>query len=223
MIKELPEIFEIKMMHSRIFIVVEERVIIIDTGLPGSLKLIRETLKEKKIEPERVSLIILTHCHSDHFGDISGIKEYTGAKVAVHRTEADCIREGKNTEIRPVSLIPKLLSLFFRPKPIKGVEPDILIDNELPLDDFGVNGKIIHTPGHTPGSISVLLKDGKVFIGDLLMKFNEKNKPVLPIFATDMNEAKRSIEKLLSMSPKIFYLAHGGACDPDEIKKAIKC
>jgi hydroxyacylglutathione hydrolase len=51
------------------------------------------------------------------------------------------------------------------------VEPEILVDEEMDLLEFGVNGRIVHTPGHTSGSISLLLDSGEAFVGDLAINW----------------------------------------------------
>ena len=216
------QIITMSMKFVTMFLVKEEKAVLIDTGIAGSFPIVRKTLETYGIEPHAVSLIIITHCHGDHTGDIARIREHTGARIAIHRSEGGLLEEGKNAEVRPVTLFGRIFSLFARSKPAAGAKPDILIDRELSLDEFGVHGKVLHTPGHTPGSVSVALGSGDVFIGDSLMRFNAKQAPKLPMFATDLEEVKKGISMLLSLSPKRFYLSHGGECTPEMIQKILE-
>jgi glyoxylase-like metal-dependent hydrolase (beta-lactamase superfamily II) len=50
----------------------------------------------------------------------------------------------------------------------QGVEPDILMKNEFDLSEYGINGKIVHTPGHTEDSITIILDNGEMLLGDLV-------------------------------------------------------
>jgi len=140
------------------------------------------------------------------------LKEKTDAPVAVHKSGADLLKEGKNSIIIPHGITGIILSYMiklFPPKiPVSGVSPDILIDGELDLKDFGVKGKVVSTPGHTPDSVSVMLDSGEAIVGDLVMAFFKKNVPSYPMFASDLSEVKKSI-KTLKNAAKI-YAAHGG-------------
>ncbi len=98
----------------------------------------------------------------------------------------------------------------------------VLNDDELFLDSFGIPGKIIYTPGHSSGSVSVLLETGDVFVGDLLMnKFPLRLSPGLPIFAEDMSQLKRSLEVLLENGAKVIYPAHGKPFSVNIIRKEL--
>ncbi len=194
------------------FCIKEEKAILVDTGNPGDGEKIIEHLSVYGLKPQDISLILITHCHFDHFGGLSVLKEKTGAPVAVHKSGAELLKEGKNSLIIPRTIMGTILTCMikiFPPKmPVSGVIPDILIDGELDLKDFGIKGKIVSTPGHTPESTSVILDSGEAIVGDLIMAFFNKKVPSYPIFASDLSEVKKSI-KIFKHAQKI-YAAHGG-------------
>ena len=109
---------------------------------------------------------------------------------------------GTNEEIKPYGLNGKLTNLLIKlimPKqPFDGVIPDILIDDELSLEEFGVKGRAIFTPGHTPGSISIILDSGEAIVGDLVNGAPFKG----PLFASDISKSKESFERKMSFEPK---------------------
>ncbi len=73
-----------------------------------------------------------------------------------------------------------------------------------------IKGKIVFTPGHSPGSISVVLDSGDAFVGDMAMNgLPLTTRPNLPIFAEDMTAVKNSWRKLIDKGVKKIYPAHG--------------
>jgi hydroxyacylglutathione hydrolase len=143
------------------FLIKGKRSVLVDTGLSKDSSVIMERISSLGVDPNDISLILLTHCHYDHCGNASYLKKMIGAKVAVHKLNADALKNGTNEEITPFGFKGKLADLLAKllmpEQPFEGVTPDILIDEEMNLEDFGIKGKAIFTPGHTPGSISVVL------------------------------------------------------------------
>jgi glyoxylase-like metal-dependent hydrolase (beta-lactamase superfamily II) len=178
-------------------------------------------LTENGIDPKSVSLILITHGHADHFGSATDLKERTGAKVAIHRLDAEAARKGQDPPLNPTGAIGRLfISLMARRGPAKApsFEPDILIEDEMDLKKFGVDGKIIHTPGHTPGSVSVILPGGEVIVGDLIMRgIFRWWQPNYPLFADNMAQLKESIKLILRKKPSKIYSGHGGPFNPKTV------
>jgi glyoxylase-like metal-dependent hydrolase (beta-lactamase superfamily II) len=93
---------------------------------------------------------------------------------------------------------------------------------EYPLDEFGIDGKVIHTPGHTPGSISVLLKTGEAFVGCMAHDgFPFRLNPGLPIYASDIDEIKKNWKSLIEKGAKIIFPGHGNQFSVEVIKSVI--
>lgn len=195
----------------------------IDGGNPGKLKAFQKKISELGISPEEIKLIILSHSHFDHAGSAKEIADYTGAKIVLHTSEVN-FTEGKGM------IVPKGVNTWgkitqpvffpiFRRLRFPGFNPHILIDEpEFSLDIFGVEGKIIHTPGHTPGSISVLLDSGDAFVGCMAhdgLPF--RLRPGLPIYAFDIEELKRSWDLLIEKGAKKIYPGHGKPFMVEEI------
>lgn len=195
------------------FIVKEEGTILVDSGYPGSEDTILRKLDELSIAPEDVHLIVLTHGHPDHAGSASILREKTGAKVAIHRLDAEKLRNGIQGELHSIRFVGRILKLFFdseKNSKYPPLEPDIIIDDAFDLGEYGIRGKVISTPGHTLGSVSVILDNGDAIVGDLLVPSFLSNKPNFPFWADDLNELKRSIQKLINYSPNRVYIAHFG-------------
>jgi glyoxylase-like metal-dependent hydrolase (beta-lactamase superfamily II) len=90
------------------------------------------------------------------------------------------------------------------------------------LVDAGAPGKAIHTPGHSAGSVSVLLDSGEAFVGDLAMNgFPLRLTPGFPIFAEDMAKLRESWQLLLAQGARMIYPAHGKPFEAGIMRKAL--
>jgi glyoxylase-like metal-dependent hydrolase (beta-lactamase superfamily II) len=204
-------------------------VILIDGGDPNKLDNIRKGIAKALIQPEEIKLIILTHGHWDHVGSTRDIKQLTGAKILLHRGDMHFIAEQKTTQPPGLNswgrtlhaLLTSISPMIHVPK----FEVDIIAeDKELSLAEYGIPGRIIPTPGHSWGSVSVLLDSGDVFVGDLAMNlFPLRLNPGLPIFGDDMTIVKNSWKKLLDRDVKTIYPAHGNSFPSQIMRKLIQC
>ena len=137
------------------------------------------------------------------------------------------LQRGRNDAVMPTSLEARLLKPFidwFVDKPFEGVSADILIEKEMSLEAFGVRGQIIFTPGHTNGSLSVLVDDRAAIVGDLMRGgyLGGGLFPRLPnyhYFADNLETVKASIGKVMSFSPRLVFVGHGGPLERDAIRK----
>lgn len=87
------------------------------------------------------------------------------------------------------------------------------------LLEFGVNGRIVHTTGHTSGSISLLLDSGEAFVGDLAVNYLPFNISIFPPFAEDTAQLIASWKKIQRMGARIILLAHGIPFSAEKFKK----
>jgi glyoxylase-like metal-dependent hydrolase (beta-lactamase superfamily II) len=98
----------------------------------------------------------------------------------------------------------------------------VLDNSDYPLYDFGINGKIVYTPGHTTGFVSVLLETGEAFVGCLANNnFPFRFRPGLPIFAEDIDEVIESWKSLIQRGTRMIYLAHDDPFPVDVIKNIL--
>ncbi|MFA6413348.1 MAG: MBL fold metallo-hydrolase [Syntrophales bacterium] len=201
--------------------------IMIDGGMPKKTGNFRKALKRLSMRPEDISLIILTHGHWDHIGSARGIKELTGAPVALHGRDKDWLE--KSLISLPPGVTPwgrlfvSIMGVFMPLVHIDTTNVDIVLDEgEFSLAAYGIPGRIIYTPGHSMGSVSVLLDTGEAFVGDLAMnEFPLCLSPGLPILAENMQQVKESWKMLLDKGVKTIYPAHGKPFSADVIRRAL--
>ena len=206
------------------FLLKGERSVLVDTGYPRNAAKILNGLSANGVNPEDVSLIIITHSHHDHSGSVLELRERTGAKVAVHRLDAEALRLGVDTDLRPYGIKGRFARMFSSEKrKAEGIEADIIIEDEMNLEEFGIKGKVISTPGHTSGSISIILDSGEAIVSDLIMgKFVIRGSPAYPFYASDISELRKSIRKIMVLGPKKVYASHGGPFYPEDILRSFR-
>jgi len=218
-----PTIIRIPTRGVNSYLIRGKKSILVDTGYPGSGRTIMAKLILKGIDPGEISLILITHGHNDHFGSAAELKKRLGVPVAVHSMDAESLRKGTNPPIHATSTTGRILQFMLSQtgtSKIPTLEPDILIEGEMSLEKYGVEGVVIPTPGHTPGSVSVLLSSGEALVGDLIMGLGLWTRiPSYPIFADDLKQVWSSIRSIMERSPKTVYAGHGGPFSPEAINR----
>jgi glyoxylase-like metal-dependent hydrolase (beta-lactamase superfamily II) len=220
-------IHPIKLGVARCYVIRAEGTILIDGGAPKKAKNFMKGIETLSIKPEDIQLIVITHGHWDHIGSAKEIKGITGAKIALHRNEKDWLEKSLKPLPPAVTLwgniFAKIMAIFVPLIHVPAADVDVVLgDEELSLADYGIPGRIIPTPGHSMGSVSVLLETGDAFVGDLAMNaFPLRLSPGLPIFAEDLQEVKKSWHLLLAKGAKTVYPAHGKPFSADAIRRAL--
>ncbi|MBT8508260.1 hypothetical protein AZH53_07565 [Methanomicrobiaceae archaeon CYW5] len=206
------EVHPVKLGIANAYIVRQEGAIIVDTGDPGNEEAILDAAKGRGIRPKDVRLILLTHGHGDHAGSARGLRERTGAPVAVHRDDAEKLRYGNQGKLRPACLTGRILGPLFGGKKARypPLDPEIVMGESFDLRPYGVDGTVVPTPGHTPGSVSVILAGGDVIVGDLIFSSIPAEKPCLPFWADDIGAVRESIALIRKRQPRTVYTGHGG-------------
>ena len=196
-----------------------ERTVLVDTGFPGMTTMILDKLSAKGVERREISLILLTHGHPDHAGNARDLRERLGAPVAIHQLEADWMRAGHMPLPPAIRPFGHLIRPLIRPK-IAPFVPDLLLEDGMDLTDWGVEAQVMHTPGHSLGSVSLLLPSGGCIVADLMAGgFVRRNRPDNPFFATDMAQLRGSIAALMAKGPRRLFFGHGLPSDPQAIRR----
>lgn len=205
------------------FLITGERTILVDTGFPGSDAVIMAALSRYGVSPKSISLILITHGHIDHIGSAYALQQRLGAPVAVHESDQQAVRSGIPPALVPINFIGRMIKGRLENRIARPVEPDVVIIRGMDLGPFGVEGKVIETPGHTAGSISVVLPGGVVIAGDLLAGGTfKKNRPAQAPFHENLKQVAQSVRKVLNQKPTTIHVGHGGPLSPHEVRQFLE-
>jgi glyoxylase-like metal-dependent hydrolase (beta-lactamase superfamily II) len=152
--------------------------VIIDTGLSSKRSFLLKKLEEYGCTPPRLKCILLTHGDFDHCGNALFLGKMFSVPVGVHKADAIVLEKGDmfiNREKKN-----KIISYMVRKfMGIEKFKPDFCLDDPDTLDRFGLNARVIHTPGHSPGSACILTSEGDCFCGDLFENTKKINKAIM--------------------------------------------
>ena len=217
------EIIKIKLSISNAYLVKDRKAVLVDAGAPNEADKILAAVKRAGVNENDISLILHTHGHIDHAGSTAVLKRRLGVPVAVHANDVFMLRTGTNGEVKPRNLEAALIKPFVM-RPFEPSEPDLILEEEMSLNSFGVEGKILFTPGHTKGSISVVLGNNEAIVGDMMMGgwlggaiFG--TRPNYHYYIDDIGQLHASMKKILGLKLRTLYVGHG---DPLQYESVIK-
>ena len=204
-------VFQVKAIGARVTVLTEGgKVLLVDAGLRGSGSTITRGLRAAGLSPDRIGRVVVTHAHPDHSGGLGELTEGRKIAVAAHPLEADII---DGTVAAPNPLQCRMLAWMARPALTKLMGNPVHVDDRIEDGDvlpFGTEVRVVHLPGHTPGSVGLHLPEKRaVIVGDALQyKLGWRLYPPAPGVTQQPREAMRSLEKLLDLEFDIICFSH---------------
>ena len=203
--------------------------ILIDTNFPFQRSKLKEELERVGCKPENLNLIVITHGDIDHTGNCAYLREKYKAKIAMHAGDTEmCMKDGitRDRGKMPKGLpLPLMMLWLFRGflrfaigqmlwrKPFDRFEPDLLLEDGQSLAEYGFDAKVLYTPGHSKGSISILTGSGDLICGDM---FNNVRGRILKSIDKDR------FEKLKELGIGTIYPGHGEPFSMEQLTKEQK-
>lgn len=188
----------------------QEALILVDCGSSNLALRTIDRIERLGISPNQIKLLLITHAHLDHYGAASTIQAWCHAPVATHFLSPEYSKIKKQV-IPPAGTLRASIArwiylLLYQFRELPPIKPDILLDDGDSLTEYGIEGKLISTPGHSPDSISFVTNDGYAFVGDLYVNYSI---PSQPLFQHDPVSWKSSSERIKEINPRMIYVGHG--------------
>lgn len=186
--------------------------LLIDTGLELFAKRLISQLNSLCSSENLLSMIVITHADGDHCGALSAIQDreyFAGITAATSRIEADAIEKGQmSRELHPGPLLMPFYGLAGKLFSKRMARIDCLLENGTFLTQFDL--EVLHTPGHTPGHISLWCEEaGFLFCGDSILIHGKRLLPSADANTWNEGLAEESYVKQIALKPEIIYGGHG--------------
>lgn len=182
---------------------------LIDTGIAGDVRLILNEIDGVGRAVGDLRQVVLTHCHKDHAGTLSALQKLCDAPALAHQLDAPVIR-GEAPVAEPTLSGPERQIFDSVAVGMPDAEPakvhrELEDGDEL---DIGGGARVVHVPGHTPGSIAVYVPRAKVlFTGDAVASID--GRPSVGFFNVDPEQAKQSVRRLAELEFEVGCFGHG--------------
>ncbi|MDE1184848.1 MBL fold metallo-hydrolase [Paraburkholderia sp.] len=215
------------MVHCHL-IIGEKGCVLVDTGTPGSEDKIGRALAKHGRSFSDVSLIVVTHAHTDHAGSAARLRELTGAPILAHAGDLDYYERRKEMTYCVAHWWgPLFLRSGVPGEPYSAFTPDILLQDNARFDlsRYGIDGVARHTPGHTAGSVSVELSSGDALVGDLVASgvllggLIRTSHAIRPPFEDDPHAVGAELMGMVDAGMQRFHMGHGGPLPAKEVRR----
>jgi hydroxyacylglutathione hydrolase len=183
--------------------------VLVDTGTRKQRARLESRLCHEGCLPGSVKLILITHGDFDHIGNAAYLRKKLGAPIAMYAGDVPMAAKGDMFagRKRPNRVVRKILSLAIRVRPEDRFEPDLLVDEDFDLSEYGLpDARVLLLGGHSAGSIGLLLADGSLFCGDVL---ENRTTPRLGSIMDDASTARASVERISGLGIEMVYPGHG--------------
>jgi hydroxyacylglutathione hydrolase len=192
--------------------------ILVDTGTIWNRKKLMRNINSLRLSNSKIDFLVLTHTHFDHCQNARFLKEVFNCQIITGESESEFARKGYTHAPKGTNWLTKQISelgntIGKKVLCYQSFEPDFT-ENNINFKNLGFNIELLSTPGHSSGSISIIVNKEIALVGDTM--FGIFRNSIFPPFADDTDELFKSWKKLLDTGCNLFLPGHGG-----EIKQLL--
>jgi hydroxyacylglutathione hydrolase len=201
---------------------------LVDAGMTWHGRAILRAIERLGRQPDELRAVIVTHAHADHFGGLGALQDAAEFEVLAHPEHVGVLERGEiilSPALNPFSATYAALARAFLPHAgLPKVRRVIPVADGERLDRLGLPGHIVHTPGHSEGDISLVLDDGRAFVGDTVQgrRIPGITPPELPNMALHPELVLASWQRLIDEGARELYPAHGSVVTAEEIARVLE-
>lgn len=204
----MPQIKTISCGHVNVYVLSgPDGAILVDTGMEKDRERVLNACRGSTVK-----LILLTHGHCDHCQNTRWLAERLRCPVGIGAADAPLIQAGEKRRVQGSGVWGRIYAAasnrVIQTEVIPPVEPQVLLKEGMSLTPFGVKGEIIALPGHTKGSVGVLLETGELFVGDAMQNLGRPAASWCWENRADMEASTAAIRRL---NASAVYFGHGKA------------
>jgi len=203
-----PGVHQVQLVGANAFLIAEQRLTLIDAGMVGSRRPLERYVQGIGRDLAELERIVCTHAHPDHIGGLNELlRPDDGVTVLIHPADLAGVRASLRDALAPAgdgrARRGRLLQYLTR-TPLRA---DSVDDGELIPVLGGL--RVVHTPGHTPGSICLYAERLRLlFTGDVLQVIRGQLTYASPFFSHDVAQARASVERLAELDVDMIALSH---------------
>ncbi len=206
----------VKLSWSNAHVVFGRHPLIVDSGAQGDFGDLSSGMKSLGAPIASVRCAVITHAHADHAGTARAL-QLAGVTIIAGAGDIERTWTGKHGPHHPTGLFARVLK-YALPDHYKPFVADIVVTDRYDLRACGVDGEVIATPGHTPGSVVVVVGKtalvGDLFRGGLVFT----TSPAEHFYQDDLGRDHEQIRMLLARGIEWFVLGHGGPIQPSRVQ-----
>ena len=200
-----------------------EALFLVDGGMAGTGHNILARIAAIGRKPEELLFALVTHAHADHFGGLAEVQEASDCAIICHPSHESTVRTGASIVSPGLNGFGKIYERIAKvalPKlKLPRLRRVVTVEDGTDLHRMGLPGRVMYTPGHSTGDLTLVLDDGSAFVGDLVQgpRIAKFTPPELSIMAVDEPAMFASWRVLLASGAKVVYPGHGTIVAIDKI------